>query len=103
MKIVWEQSIYGGSSPIPCLICGRWVNPQRGRGQPSLIAVIYNDQGRIYGEACRSCVALGANNIKSYLQERITRLQAQLQDLQELSQGEVELPTLEAELRAYLD
>jgi hypothetical protein len=65
--------------------------------------VVYNDRGQIYGEICRSCLSLGAKGIKEYLRERIARLRKQLEDLEELEQGEVQLPTLEQELSAYLD
>ncbi|MEN9212102.1 MAG: hypothetical protein Q6K80_04965 [Thermostichus sp. DG_1_6_bins_120] len=103
VRIVWERSIYGGNGRVPCIICGGWANPIQRRGHQVLVAVVYNDRGQVYGEACRSCVNLGAQGIKEYLQERIARLRNQLQDLQELEQGEVELPTLEEELSAYLE
>jgi hypothetical protein len=103
VKIVWERSIYAGNGRVPCIICGGWVTPIQRKGQQVLLAVVYNDRGQIYGEICRSCLSLGAKGIKEYLRERIARLRRQLQDLEELEREEVQLPTLEQELSAYLD
>jgi hypothetical protein len=103
VRIVWERSIYGGNGRVPCIICGGWANPIQKKGHQVLLAVVYNDRGQIYGEVCRSCLGLGAKGIKECLQERIARLRKQLEDLEELEQGEVQLPTLEQELSAYLD
>jgi hypothetical protein len=101
MKIVWERSIYFGNTPVPCAICGRWSAQVQTKTQQILLAVVYNDAGVVVGEACRSCVSLGTTGIQELIQERIASLQAQLQDLQDLAQGTVELPTLEQELEAY--
>ncbi len=103
MKIVWEPCIYGGNVRIPCVICGEAAIPTRLPNQQVVLAVVYNDQGRIHGEACRSCVSLTPEGIRERLQDRILSLQAKLQDLQDLNQGEIELPTLEQELRVYLE
>ncbi len=103
MRIVWEPCIYGGTVHVPCIICGQRAAPVQGRGEQVLLAVVYNDQGRVYGEACRSCVALGVQGIQDCLQERIASLQAQLRDLQELNQGDIQLPTLEEEFKVYLN
>lgn len=102
MRIAWERSIYVGNGRVRCILCGHWFVTQPLRNQQALIAVVYNDQGVVYGEACRSCVTSGSEGIKECLQERITSLQTQLQDLQELNQGEVRLPTLEEELQSHL-
>ncbi len=103
MRVVWERSIYGGNGRVPCIVCGGWAAPIPKKGQQVLLAVVYNDRGQIYGEICRSCLSLGPKGIKEYLRERIARLRKQLEDLEELEQGEVQLPTLEQELSAYLD
>jgi hypothetical protein len=87
----------------PALSVGDGPTPSRKKGTKCCWAVVYNDRGQIYGEVCRSCLGLGAKGIKECLQERIARLRKQLEDLEELEQGEVQLPTLEQELSAYLD
>ncbi len=68
-----------------------------------MLAVVYDQEGRVFGEACHNCVRLGPDGIRAYLQERIASLQAQVQDLQHLNQGEISLPSLEEEWRAYLE
>ncbi|NJM00363.1 MAG: hypothetical protein HC829_09140 [Bacteroidales bacterium] len=103
MKIAWEPCIYGVQTPVPCVICGQRSAPTATRGQQAMLAVVYDHEGRIFGEACRSCVRLGADGIRAYLQERIATLQSQVQDLQHLNQGEISLPSLEEELRVYLE
>ncbi len=103
MKIVWEPCIYGTQTPVPCVICGQRFAPPVTRGQQAMLAVVYDHEGRIFGEACRSCVRLGADGIRAYLQERIATLQAQVQDLQHLTQEDISLPSLEEELRVYLE
>ncbi len=103
MKIVWEPCVYGGNAPVPCVICGRWAKPMRSLRNQALLAVVYDNSGKLYGEACRSCVQSGASGIKAHLKERITSLQAQLSDLQQLEEGCVEVPSLEQELRVYTE
>ncbi len=103
MKIAWEPCIYGAQTPVPCVICGQRHTPSSTRSQRAMLAVVYDQEGRVYGEACRSCVRLGPDGIRAYLQERIASLQAQVQDLQHLNQGEINLPSLEEEWRAYLE
>jgi hypothetical protein len=68
-----------------------------------MLAVIYDDHGRVLGEACRSCVNLGAQGIRTLAQERCERLQAELKVMEELSEIEVKIPSLEEELQVYLD
>lgn len=68
-----------------------------------MLAVVYDHEGRIYGEACRSCVHLGPQGIKTYLEERIYKLRRTLKDLEHLNQEEATLPSLEEELRTYLE
>lgn len=103
MKIVWEPCVYGGNAPVPCVICGRWAKPMRNLRNQALLAVVYDHTGKMYGEACRDCVQSGATEIQEKLKERITSLQAQLCDLQALEQGEVQLPSLEHELRVFTE
>lgn len=102
MKIVWETSAYSGGLFL-CIICGQRSSSLQGRLGKSLIAVVYNQAGQVYGEACLSCVNSGAAGIKQSLKERIIALQKQLQDLEDLNQGDIEVPTLEQEWRAHLD
>lgn len=103
MKIVWEPCIYGGNVPVPCLICGRRTPPTQTKAGRTMLAVIYDDQGRVVGEACRSCVNMGAQGINAVVRERCEYLQAQLKVLQDLSKTEVRIPSLEEELQVYLD
>ncbi len=103
VKIVWESCVYGGNAPVPCVLCGRWAKPMQSLRNQALLAVVYDDHGKMYGEVCRSCVQAGAEEIKTRLQERITGLRGQLSDLETLNQGEVELPSLEHELRVFTE
>lgn len=101
MRIQWEQSIYGGTVPVTCTICGERITSIRNRRNLYLLAVIYNQQGRVCGEACRSCVAAGPQEIQERLQERICQLEATLGELQALAGEGVEVPTLEEEFNTY--
>ncbi len=103
MKIVWERSVYGGNVPIRCVICEEWITPRREHRGQALLAIVYNQQDKFYGEACRHCATATPATLKSFLQERITQLKAKLQDLQDLNQGEIQVPSLEQEFQIYLD
>lgn len=101
MKIVWEHSTYIGNAPVFCTICGHKSFPIRGRKNQLLLAVIYDDQGRVYGEACRDCVAAGSEGIRTRLQERIQSLQSKLTELQAIAQAPIETPSLEEEFQSH--
>jgi len=101
MKIVWEQSIYVGNAPVFCSICGRQSYPIRNPKNQLLLAVIYDNQGVVLGEACRDCVAAGSSGIQSRLQERIQSLQNKVADLQALAETEIQTPSLEQEFQVY--
>ncbi|HEY9646614.1 MAG TPA: hypothetical protein V6C88_09605 [Chroococcidiopsis sp.] len=66
-----------------------------------MLAVIYDAQGKVYGEACRSCVASGSSGIRDRLNDRIHSLQAKLSDLQTLAQEDIQPPTLEEEFQVH--
>ncbi|BAU43908.1 hypothetical protein HPC62_08385 [Thermoleptolyngbya sichuanensis A183] len=104
MKIVWEQSIYFGNVPVFCSICGRESRPIRSGSNQLLLAVIYNDQGVICGEACSDCVSAGPQVIRARLQDRVEILREKLADVEaiaQLAQDTIELPTLEQEFRVH--
>jgi hypothetical protein len=67
----------------------------------SLLAIIYDRQDIVRGEACRSCVAAGSDGIKTRLQERIQSLQNQLTELQKLAQETIQTPSLEQEFETH--
>jgi hypothetical protein len=101
LKIRWEPSVYVGQAPVFCVVCGYQARPMRVRGGQYLLAIVYNDQDIVYGEACRSCVASGPHEIRERLQERINTLQSKLRDLQMLVAEDVQVPTLEEEFEPY--
>lgn len=104
VKIVWEQSIYFGNVPVFCSICGRESRPVRSGSNQLLLAVIYDDQGVICGEACSDCVSAGQQVIQSRLQDRIEILREKLADVEaiaQLMQNGIELPSLEQEFRVH--
>jgi hypothetical protein len=100
VKIVWEPIIYAGQAPVLCVLCGTRSTPIKTKGK-FVIAVVYNDRGAYCGEACRHCVHARPESIKELLQERLTRLQAQVLELEELADEEIRMPTLEEEFRSY--
>lgn len=100
MKIVWEPIIYAGQAPVLCVLCGTRSTPVKTQGK-FLIAVVYNSRGMYCGEACKHCVQARPESIKELLQERLTRLQGQVMDLEELVSEEIQMPTLEEEFRSY--
>ncbi|WP_218082223.1 hypothetical protein [Anthocerotibacter panamensis] len=102
MRIVWEASVYVGQAPLYCILCGYRTQPIRAKGNQALLAVVYNDQGIVCGEACRDCVRAGAEAIRTQLQERIQGLEAQVRGLEALAAEEVCIPTLEEEFQVYL-
>jgi len=99
MRIVWESCIYGG--PFLCLFCGVRSLPRRGARGQALLAVVYGDQDRIYGEACAECLQLSPEALHSHLGERLTQLRQEIGILQELHQASIALPGLEDEFRAF--
>jgi hypothetical protein len=101
VKIVWEHSIYVGNAPVFCSICGRRSYPIRSRRNQLLLAVIYNQAGVAWGEACRDCVTAGSTGVKARLHERIQSLREKIEELQELAIEEIETPTLEQEFQIH--
>jgi len=101
VKIVWEQSVYIGNAPVFCAICGHRAYPVRTRRNQLMLAVLYNKHGVMQGEACRDCVASGSLEIKARLQERIEKLQHQMNELQAMVQSEIETPSLEEEFQFH--
>jgi hypothetical protein len=101
VKIVWEQSIYIGNAPVFCTICGRRSYPIRGRRNQLLLAVIYDQQGVMHGEACKDCVASGSEGIKARLQERVQGFQAKISELEHLASEAIDPPTLEEEFQFH--
>lgn len=102
MKIVWEPSVYFGNAPVFCSICGRESRPIRTGSNQLLLAVIYDPQGVVCGEACSDCVAAGPKGIKMRLNDRIESLQAKLSELQGLAQAEMQIPSLEQEFQLHM-
>ncbi len=101
MRIVWEQSIYFGNAPVFCSICGHRSHPIRSGSNQLLLAVIYDHQGVMHGEACRDCVASGSEGIKARLQERIESLHKKVAELELLAQEDMQIPTLEQEFEVH--
>ncbi|HIK55090.1 MAG TPA: hypothetical protein IGS37_08010 [Synechococcales cyanobacterium M55_K2018_004] len=101
MRIVWEQSIYFGNAPVFCSICGHRTYPIRSGTNQLLLAVIYDRQGKMRGEACMDCVASGAEVIKARLEERIESIQEKLDELKALAHETMELPSLEDEFEMH--
>ena len=99
MRIAWELSIYGGT--IRCLFCGEWTTAPKVQGQRFLLAVVYGDQGKVYGEACHPCVHQGPKVLRTQLHERLQQLQVQLEEVTRLTQEEIITPRLEAEFHTY--
>ncbi|AGY56467.1 hypothetical protein [Gloeobacter kilaueensis] len=102
MKVVLEPSVYVGNVPVRCTVCSGRVHPLRLRGRQHLLAIIYNDRGKVCGELCRDCLAAGPEAIRQQLQERLNALQASVQQLQELVAEPIDLPTVEQEFRQYM-
>lgn len=101
MKIVWEQSIYFGNAPVFCSICGHRAYPVRSGTNQLLLAVIYDCNGKVRGEACMDCVASGSEGITTRLSERLQTLRAKVADLEALAQEEMQIPSLEEEFRMH--
>src|SRR5690242_10101364 len=101
MRIVWEPSIYVGTVPVFCTICGRQSHPVRNKRNQLLLAVIYDKQGVAIGEACRDCVLAGSTGIRSRLQERIESLEQKITELRVLAEVEIQTPSLEQEFQVY--
>jgi len=101
VKIVWEQSVYIGNAPVFCAICGHRAYPVRTRRNRLMLAVLYDDRDVMQGEACRDCVTSGSAEIKTRLQERIEKLQQQMNELQAMAQSEIETPSLEEEFQFH--
>jgi Zn-finger protein len=101
VKIVWEHSIYVGNAPVFCSICGCRSYPIRSRRNQLLLAVIYDQQGVAWGEACRDCVTAGSSGIKARLRDRIQSLQEKIEELQALAIEDIETPTLEQEFQIH--
>ena len=97
MKIVWEQSVYIGTAPIVCVLCGQAARPIRTGTNQLLIGVLYDRHGSVRGEVCHSCVALGAEGIRSMLATRIATMRTKLSDLEAIAQDELQLPSIEQE------
>jgi hypothetical protein len=100
VKIVWEPIIYAGQAPVFCVLCGSRSLPVKTKGR-FVIAVVYNDRGAYCGEACKHCLNARPESIKELLQERLIRLQAKVMELEELTEEEIEMPTLEQEFRSF--
>jgi hypothetical protein len=101
VKIVWEHSIYVGNAPVFCTICGRRSYPIRNRRNQLLLAVIYDQRGTAWGEACCDCVASGSEGIKARIRERVSALQEKIDELTTFSEAEIETPTLEQEFQIH--
>jgi hypothetical protein len=101
VKIVWEQSIYNGSAPIFCAICGHQSYPVRSQRNQLLLAVLYDRKGVAWGEVCRDCVAAGSPGIRSRLQERIQSLRDKMNELESFAREEIETPSLEEEFQIH--
>lgn len=101
MKIVWEQSVYLGSAPVFCDLCGQSVRPICSGANQLLIGVIYDCHGVMHGEACNQCIALGPEGIKALLASRIETLRARLFELEALAQAELQLPSIEQEFQVH--
>ena len=102
MKIVWEHSIYVGEAPVFCAICDRPSYPIKNSHNQLLLAVIYDNCGTAWGEACRDCVAAGSEGIQTRLLDRMRSLQKKIDELQVLSAEKVETPSLEQEFQIHL-
>jgi len=101
MKIVWEHSIYVGNAPVFCTLCDRRSHPVKNRHNQLVLAVIYDQQGIAWGEACRDCVSAGSEAIQVRLQERVHTLQKKIEELQMLAAEKIETPSLEQEFQMH--
>jgi Zn-finger protein len=101
MKIVWEHSIYVGNIPVFCAICGCPSHPVQNKHKQILLAVIYDEKGIAWGEACRDCVSAGSETIQARLQERLQSLQKKIEELQMLAAEKIETPSLEQEFQIH--
>jgi hypothetical protein len=101
VKIVWEQSVYVGNAPVFCAICDRRSYPVRDKRNRLLLAVIYDQRGVAWGEACRDCVAAGSAGIRTRIQDRIESYKKKIDELQTLVEAEIETPTLEQEFQFH--
>ncbi|AFY69628.1 hypothetical protein Pse7367_1336 [Thalassoporum mexicanum PCC 7367] len=102
MHISWEKSVYGGKVPVECVICGQRATPIRAKNNQFLFAALHNDRDKVLGEVCRSCTRSGSAGIQQRLGERISRLEAKLQELKEIAADEVQVPTLAQEFEAIV-
>ena len=101
VKIVWEQSVYWGSAPVFCTLCGQAVRPIHSGANQLLIGVIYDCHSVMHGEACNQCIALGSEGIKALLASRIETLRARVSELEALAQGELHLPSIEQAFQVH--
>jgi hypothetical protein len=101
VKIVWEPSVYFGSAPVFCTLCGQEARPIRSGANQLLIGVIYDCHDVVWGEACHHCIALGSEGIKALLGSRIETLRSKLSDLEALAQGELQVPSIEQEFQMH--
>jgi hypothetical protein len=101
VRIVWERSVYGGKAPVPCVLCGQRFHPLPTRGRLYVLAIVYNDQGRMVGEACRDCLCSGSAAIRAHLQERLRVIEQQQRELKALLQEDILLPTVEEEFNSH--
>jgi len=99
MQIVWEGCIYGG--PFLCLFCGLRALPRRGAQGQAILAVVYGDQGTVYGEACAECIQLTPQTLQAQLTDRLTRLRREVTVLETLHRESVRIPSLEDEFEAF--
>jgi hypothetical protein len=102
MHITWEKSVYAGKVPVECVICGQRATPIRAKNNQFLIAVLHNHRDKVLGEVCRTCTRSGSIGIQQRLQERITNLEAKIQELGEIAAQEVQVPTLAQEFEAIV-
>ncbi len=102
MKISWEPTVYGGQVPIWCCLCGDRAMPRQLRGSHYLLAVVYTDQGKVFGEACHACAIAEPQAIQAQLQSQIQALQKKLTDLEALaSEPQIQTPSLEEEFNSF--
>lgn len=101
MKITWEPMVYGGQVPVTCAICGDRAVPRRLRGSHYLLAVIYTQEGKVFGEACASCATTSPHELQHLLQARIQALTNELDELKALAaESYIQTPSLEEEFNS---
>lgn len=102
MKIAWEPMVYGGQVPVSCAICGDRAVPRRLRGSHYLLAIVYTQQGKVFGEACESCANASPHELRQLLDARIQALTGQLDELKALAaESDIETPSLEDEFNSF--